>query len=50
MKDGDTIGTSNAQNVDEKIDNFLSDYYLKVEIDDTYESSGTNDHHYSESM
>lgn len=44
------IGTSNAQNVDGELDNFLSDYYPKVEIDDTYESSGTNHYHYSESM
>ncbi|KMQ87627.1 endothelin-converting enzyme 1-like protein, partial [Lasius niger] len=50
VKDGDTIGTSNAQNVDGELDNFLSDYYPEVEIDDTYESSGTNHHHYSESI
>lgn len=41
---------SNAQNVDEKLDNSLSDYHLEVEVDDTYESSGTNDHQYFESM
>ncbi|XP_072746309.1 neprilysin-4 isoform X3 [Anoplolepis gracilipes] len=50
VKDGDTIGTSNAQNDDEALDNFLSDYYLEVEVDDTYESSGTNNHHYSETI
>ncbi|XP_029169293.1 neprilysin-4-like isoform X2 [Nylanderia fulva] len=45
----DTIGTNNTQNVDGELDNFLiSDYYPEVEIDDTYESSGTNHHHYSE--
>lgn len=50
MKNDGIIGTSNAQDVDEELDNFLSDYYLEVEVDDTYESSGINNHHYSESM
>ncbi|XP_070167226.1 neprilysin-4-like isoform X2 [Polyergus mexicanus] len=50
VKDDDIIGINNAQNVNEELDNFLRDYYLKIEVDDTYESTGTNDHHYSESI
>lgn len=47
-RDGDTIESDDAGDSDEELDNFLGDYYPEMEIDDTYENSGTQDYRYSE--
>nr|XP_012234649.1 PREDICTED: endothelin-converting enzyme 1 isoform X1 [Linepithema humile] len=47
VKDSDVIESNNAQNLEE-LDNFLGDHYQEIEIDDTYKSNETRDHHYSE--
>ncbi|XP_020279870.1 endothelin-converting enzyme 1-like isoform X2 [Pseudomyrmex gracilis] len=51
VKIDDTIDeTDDAQDLDEDLEdnNFLGDYYSEVDIDDTYETSGTRDRQYSE--
>lgn len=47
MENGDTIEDNDAQDLDEEMDNFLGNRYPEVEVDDTYESSGSKDY-YSE--
>ncbi|XP_032663303.1 neprilysin-4-like isoform X2 [Odontomachus brunneus] len=47
VENGDTIEGNDAQDLDEKMNNFLGNHYPEVEVDDTYESSGSKDY-YSE--
>lgn len=39
VKNGDAILSNNARDAEEN--NFLGDYYLEEEVDDTYENSAT---------
>lgn len=49
MKNGDTIESNNARDIEEN--HLLGDYYPEEEVDDTYKSSGTKcNYRYSESV